>query len=842
MLTTVIIAFIVTLVVLGLIVGGFLLYIYWWLVQKPAPDYDAAHVVDGMTAPVEIIRDKHAIPHIYAESEADLLRAQGFIHAQDRMWQMEQNRRIAQGRLAEVFGEPALEADRFSRIVGFARLAQAEWDALDAELQMRLQWYADGVNAYINLRKGKPAAEFNLLRFVPEPWQPVDSLALLKVMAWSQSINWESELLRLQLVSQLDPVRAAELEPEYPPENPIAAEMLDEGEVLRLLSASGLLLNKYDEIRTWLKVPQAGQGSNAWAIAPKASMTRTALLASDPHMSIQIPDIWYENHLVAPGLEVSGASYCGVPGVFHGHNAHIAWGVANANVDTQDLFVERRADVTPGGDVAGDTGETEFAFEYEDGAATATVHEENIVIRRRTTPHTERVVVTRHGPLISRFVGDDNLPDLALRWTGQNAGKTVGALLAMNRADSWDTFRVALQDWAAPALAFVYADDAGNIGYQVAGQVPVRAQSLGLTPAPGWIAKNNWQSYVPFAELPRGYNPEAGYIVIANQKLTGDDYPHFMGIEFDPGWRAQHLLDTFGKKDRFSMRDMENAQLDNTSKFALRLNKWLTTLQSEEPWEKVAIQELQKWNHRMDSESRAGLIFQYTHMALLEMVFGDKLGAAKDGYLGISRSPLFLIHGFAQRASIKLLELLDEHDVSVWYTDTQSGQSRTRTELLQQAMTRAVRQIRHDVSDSALRWNWGRIHQVRYVHPLGSVALFRRIFNRGPFPVGGDGTTVNHTGFAMRWPPGLVQSAAVYRQIFEVGSWERSQSVMMTGQSGHPLGTHYDDQMTMWQEGVYHAMPWARAEVVSAMRYRTHLQPGANASDPTISTSEFAQA
>lgn len=820
MLTTVFIAFLLSLIVLILIVGGFLLYIYWWLVQRPAPKYEQNHSLDCLEKPVEILRDKHAIPHIYAETEADLFRAQGFVHAQDRLWQMEQNRRIAQGRLAEVFGEPALEADRFSRIVGFARLAQAEWDALDEAARNPLIWYAEGVNAYVQSCSGRPAAEFNLLRFDPEPWQPVDCLALFKVMAWSQSINWESELVRWQLVAQMDPVRAAELEPEYPAESPIAAELDGQGEAMRQISASGLLLNKYDEIRGWMQTVQAGEGSNVWAVAPKASASRRAMLASDPHMSIQIPDIWYENHLIGPGYDVAGASYCGVPGVFHGHNERMAWGMANAYIDTQDLFVEQPAPENPNG-----AGEDSEIYLYEDGPESATVLEESIRVRRQDAPYLERVVITRHGPLISRFVDSPDLPALALRWTGQNAGNSIGALLRLNRAGSGQEFCDALKGWRSPALTFVYADVDGNIGYQLAGDVPVRTECLGLTPTPGWAAKNAWQAFVPAEELPHCYNPESGKIIIANQKLTGDDFPHFLGLEFDPGWRAQQIVETLDKKERFSLRDMENLQLDTVSQYATRLNRRLSTLQSDDPWEKIAIQELQKWNHRMDSESRAALIFQYTHIALLDLVFGDKLGPAHEGYLGISRSPLFLVHGFAQRSSLKLLELLEEKEESVWYTEIKTGRRRTRHELMQEALSIAVDQIRREVSESAQRWNWGRMHQVRYVHPLGSVALFRRIFNRGPFPVGGDATTVNQSGFAPRRWPGLVQSAAVYRQIFEVGEWEKSQSVIMTGQSGHPLGAHYDDQMTMWQEGVYHAMPWAREAVRDAMRYRTILQP-----------------
>ena len=798
---------------------GFVFYIYWWLVQRPVPKLDGIVSLDCLDAEVEVRYDRHAIPHVYAHSHADMFRAQGFIHAQNRMWQMEQARRIAYGTLAEVFGDVALDADRFSRTIGFRRAAEEELLALDAEMQQVLAWYADGVNGYIRGRKGKLAAEFNLLRIAPQPWTPLDSVAFGKVMNWSLSLNWESELTRLRLSQRVGPIRAADLEPDYPDKNPIALEGVGSAETTRLLATAGLLLNEYEGVKSWFGVQGESRGSNAWVLAPKASQTRRPLLCNDPHLQVQIPGIWYESHLTSPEYNVSGATMPGIPGVMIGHNEDIAWGMTNGQVDVQDLYVERRHPHDP------------TLFAYEDGWEKAEVIEERISIRRRAEPHLEQVVVTRHGPLISGFVSAD-LGDLggthdalALQWTAYAPGQTLRSVLRLNKARNWEQFSAAMQDWAGPPQNVVFADVRGNIGYVLAGDIPVRTNNLGLLPAPGWDGNHEWDGLIPRDELPRLYNPPSGMIVTANNKITGDDYAHFMGVEFLPGWRAARIEEMLGEKERHKIGDMERIQLDTTSRFAIELTPWLTLLDSDDPWEKVALSHLRKWNHRLDPESTAALVFHYTLQSLLDLVFGDKLADINQDYLGISQNPLFLIHGFMLRATTRLLELLSNCESSVWYMDASTGRHRTREELLQAALTRAVRRIRRDLGDSARRWNWGRIHQVRYVHPLGSVRLFRSMFNRGPFPVGGDATTPNLAAHVPNVLPGLVQVTASYRQIFDVGVWDRAQSVLASGQSGHPLSEHYDDQIPVWREGQYHPMPWGREEVAKQTLYLTSLRP-----------------
>ncbi|MBI3960129.1 MAG: penicillin acylase family protein [Chloroflexi bacterium] len=802
--------------------GAVFLYVYWWLIQRALPDLSGKLPLDGLTAPVEVLRDERGIPHIYAQNQADLFRAQGFVHAQDRLWQMEQNRRIASGRLSEFFGVAALEVDRFSRIVGFRRAAEAEVATLEPEIVAVLEQYVAGINGYIASRPGRLAPEFNLLRRQPEPWTLLDVLAFSKVMGWSLSVNWESELVRLQLANQLDPVLAADLEPDYPPQNPAISEALGE-KSLRLVSTAGLLLSQYEQLQKWLGPAGPNQGSNNWVVGPKASNSGRAILCNDPHLSLTMPGVWYENHLHYAGrtnsptytgdFHVSGVTFAGAPGVVIGHNERIAWGVTNAFPDVQDLYIERAHP------------QRANHFAYGDGWEEARVIEEAIVVRRQTKPHIERVVITRHGPLIDRLVTSGAGVPLALRWQGHQPGRLIHAILGINRAQNWQEFDAALADWSVPAQNFVYADVEGNIGYRLAGDIPIRRAGLGLVPAPGWTDEYEWEGLIPHAELPHVYNPPSGLIVTANNKLTGDDYPHFLGVEYFPGWRARRIEELLREKRRLTLKDMEQIQLDTTSLYAAELTPILAAHQSSDPYVNIGVNLLRNWSHTMQAESAAALVFHYTLLHLLDMTFGDKLGPAKRGFLGGTLSPLFIISGFLHRAESRLLEILRENEESVWYTDAKTGRRRSRDELIGEALLLSVRRIRKEVNPTPRQWAWGRMHQIRYAHPMGSVLLLAGFFNRGPYPLGGDGTTPNQTSYAPELPPGLAQIVASYRQIYDVGDWDAARTITTSGQSGHPLSRNYADQIPMWLEGVYHPMPWSREAVEEIAVHRLRLGP-----------------
>ena len=534
--SSIFIVIVFVLFLLALLASSLFLYVYWWRLQRPSPKLEGKLHVAGLEQAVEVLRDKHGVPHVYAQNEADLWRAQGWLHAQDRMWQMEQARRIASGRLAELFGAPALDADRFCRIIGFRRAAETELAHLDAATRQVLEWYSGGVNSYIESHPGRLAAEINLLRVSVDAWTPLDTLACAKATAWSMSVNWESELTRLRLLQELDPYIAAELDPDYPHKNPLILEGVGSETKERLLATAGLLLGQYENVRAWLGGGE-GQGSNSWVVAPKHSLNRRALLCADPHLNVQMPGPIYEMHLSCPTLEISGATFPGQPAIVMGHNHAIAWGTANGLVDTQDLFIER-----PHPD-------NSTLFAYGDGWEQAQVVEETIQVRR-SEPHVERVVITRHGPIITGFLGVETsvgrMPSqapitvpLALRWSGHEPSQTLSAQLALSRAADWQTFNAALAEWATPVQAFTFADSRGNIGFTLAGRVPQRTTNFGLLPAAGWDPAYEWGPPIPFAELPQLYNPPSGKIVVANNKPAGDDYAHFLGVEFDPGWQRR---------------------------------------------------------------------------------------------------------------------------------------------------------------------------------------------------------------------------------------------------------------------------------------------------------------
>lgn len=814
---TLIFAIVIILLILAIAIGGsFFVFVYWRFIQRPLPKHDGEFSLPGLDASVEVLRDKHGIPHIYAQNRADLFRAQGYVHAQDRLWQMEQNRRIAQGRLAEVFGEAALDADRFCRIIGFWRAAQIELEALDPEERLALDHYAEGVNAYINSRPNNLAAEFNLLRIVPEPWSALDSLGYGKVMAWSLSGNWEIELVRMRLLGQLGPQKAAELEVNYPKEGATILEAMGE-QFERMLSTAGLLQNQYEEMQSWLGEQGAlafgqGQGSNSWVLGPKTTENARPLLANDPHLTISMPGPWYENHLICPDLEASGVSLTGAPAVLIGHNEEIAWGLTNSFADVQDLYVER---VHP---------DDETKFEFDGEWEQAEVIEEEIFIRKQETPHVERVIVTRHGPLISEWLNHStpaadsadtsvSIP-LALKWTGHDVGHTILSGIRLNTATDWDSFNDALSHWSCPPQNFVYADASGFIGYVMAGGVPRRENNPGIIPACGWSGTQEWNGMVPFDELPRIFDPESGKIVTANNKMVGDDFPHFMGIDFYPGWRAARIEDLLNTKIRYNADDMVEIQMDTGSKLAVELTPWFVQARTNDLYAETALVELRNWNHRMDSDSVGALIYHFLLLTAVDMAFGSKLKDNAPSYSGTQQNnPLFGANGFVGKAEAKLSDLLNNYPESPWYTDTESGQERSREEFLQALFDATISRMRREIGESLRLWQWGRHHQARFVHPMGSVRLLKSFFNRGPYPIGGDLTTPLQTRHAAKLPLGLVNVIPSYRQVYEVGNWDKAKTVNCTGQSGHPLSNHYTDQIEMWREGEFHTMPWSREAV-----------------------------
>jgi penicillin amidase len=794
------------------------LFVAWFILQRTQAKTNGQLWLPGLAAPVEVVRDRWGVPHVYAASEVDALFAQGFVHAQDRLFQMEYTRRLARGALSERFGVAALTADRWSRIVGFWRCVQQDAAQLGAAERAALASYAAGVNAFIAANRYRMPAEFSLLGYKPDPWTVEDTLGALKLMGWALGQNWEGELLRVQLAQKLGVARALELDPTYPAGHPTIQPGSGAPDPAALAQLAERLLQSYQSVAQWFG-QSAGAGSNNWVVSGERSVTRRPLLANDPHLSVGIPVFWYQVHLTAQdgSLQVAGASLPGVPGVVIGHNDRIAWGITAGRADNQDLFVEQR--------------HPDQLTHFRRGGtwAPAQVLEEPIAVRGQAEPHVERVILTANGPLLDGLLSTEEvrvLPALALRWSGHAPSLAARGLLRLQKAHGWDSFRAALADVGEPSLNMVYADVDGNIGYQYVARIPRRRAGYGLTPAPGWDDSHAWDGWVPFDDLPCAFNPSQGYLVSANNKPTtaSPEQSPFLGADWLPGYRALRIERMLQGKPRFSVRDFGAMQMDVYSVEAELLTPFMVMVDSDQALERRIVRELDAWNLRVEVDSFAAAAYEVMRLQLLDLVFSDKLDSLASFYKGKTHSDIFASSAFGGKAGLALARLLEEEQ-SWWFHDTATGQPRTRDELMRIALRRTAATLYELIGKDPRKWAWGKVHQVEFAHLLGRGRLLRAIFSRGQFPVSGDEHTVWMTAYDLKLPFGLVTVSATYRQVLDVGDWDKSTAILPTGQSGQPLSEHYADMIDMWREGEQHVMPWSRAAVEAEAAATLWLRP-----------------
>jgi penicillin amidase len=781
---------------------------------------------------VEVIRDRWGVPHIYAGSAEDLFYAQGYVHAQDRMWQMELQRRLASGRLSEIFGEQTLEVDRMFRIVGLYRATEAELAALDDGSRQALDAYVAGVNAYLTARKGRLSVEFSLLRFEPEPWRPADSLSWIKVMAWNMGANWESETVRAQLATKLGADLAADLEPPYPAGSPaiVQGSGLPEGveappngwggEALRqaLRQVEGLLQPvpappKPSTLPSGIN-PAVG-GSNQWVVSGDRSASGKPLLSNDTHLPLQMPAIWYQTHLVGGGYQVSGVSLPGLPFVAAGHNESYAWGITIAWQDAQDLYVEKLNPDNP------------HQYAYRGEWLDAEVKREEIQVKGQDEAEIQEVVVTRHGPIINDFLPRNMAGEvpLAMRWVALEASDAIRDALGLMRARNWDEFRASLSDWCAPSMNFVYADREGNIGFLQAGRVPVRPQGSGLVPVPGWNGEHEWQGYLSLDELPQTCNPGSGWLVTSNHLVVDSNYPHYLSADLENPCRARRAADLLTATAKLTAEDYGRIQLDTYSAQAEHFVRHLLAIEPEDEGEQRALEHLRSWDARLEPDSVAASLYQVCRLRALHLVFDDHLGELAGTYVGLGLSVLDQYSCYHGRSIVRLLNLLDGEEDDHWLRDPSSGSKRSRQDLLHQALREAIALLQAEHGPDMDLWTWGRLNRVHFSHPVGSVKPLHLLFNRGPYPAGGDQDTLLRATSKPAFPLEPVHVGDALRFIADLSDWEKCRTVIPGGQSGHVASRHYADLIPLWREGRFQPMPFGRDQVERYAEGRLILMP-----------------
>lgn len=779
---TIILGVALALLVLIVSVAGWV----WWLLGRSSPQYEGEQRLAGLEAPVTVLRDARGVPHVYAESLDDLLFAQGFLTAEERLWQMDMLRRMARGELAEILGRSFLGSDKENRTLGLSGVADRIAELLDSESRGHLETYARGVNAYIESHRGRLPIEFDVLGYEPRPWTPADSLAIGLDVYKLLTTTWPGELRRARVAAKLSPELLRDLYVVRAPQDRPVAEpsRRPQPRERRRVYLAGCP-HRVDELpgRSAEALAAFAAGSNNWVVAGARTASGKPLLANDPHLLHMLPAVWFAIHLKSPELNVAGVSLPGIPFVIIGHNERIAWGVTNLWPDVQDLYVERfhpndpNRYLTPGG-------------WQPVGRRVETMH-----VRGEADVQLE-VLRTRHGPIVH----DDGQRKLALRWAALDPELYGFPFYEINRAQTWDEFRAALALYGGPTQNVVYADGDGNIGYVGAGRVPVRRQGRGEVPLPGETNGYDWLGTIPFPEMPQAFNPTLGIIATANNRVVPDDYPIYLTDRWDAPYRAARLYELLENQTGFKPEDFLRLQGDIASHVDLFLAQQLAAAAQNAPELAEAVEIFRGWDGQMRATDTAPLLTDTARRVLLEKLLRPKLGDDWNAYSWPSH-PVFIENVLRNRPGRWLPPDYPDYDA-----------------LLRATLTQTVEELRREFRATSLRGlRWGQRLTVRFAHPFGLVLprFLSRWINLGGPQSGGRYAVKQMT---RQFGPSM-------RMIVDLANFDNSLLNLTVGQSGHFLSPHYRDQYTPWDSLQSFPFPFSDAAVQQAARHRLRLLP-----------------
>ncbi|HEV7770454.1 MAG TPA: penicillin acylase family protein [Solirubrobacterales bacterium] len=760
-----------------------------WLARRPLPQQRGMIELEGLGGRVRVRRDRWGVPHIDVDDYDDLHFAQGFCHGQDRLWQMDFYRRVVEGRVAEMAGDDGLAIDRLLRTLGIRRAAEREAAALEPPLHARLERFCEGVNASVGAATALPF-EMQLLKLDFAPWRPADILSLGKLLAFGLSTNWERELLRADMVRTLGPELTAKLDPGYPADNPVVTEEAWSGDGLAIVE-------QIDAVRRSLGLAVEASGSNNWAISGARSATGGPLIAGDPHLPPSMPGIWYQVSLRHRDRFVRGASMPGMPGVYMGQNNDVCWTFTNVMADVQDLFIER---------IEGDS----YLFEGE--WQPLQVVREEITVKGHEEPVAIDVRHTHHGPIVNEALGADEAEPLALRWATLDEPTSFAGMFELLEIGSGAELVAKLEGHTSPASNLVWADR-DSIGYKLIGRLPRRRGGCPDLPKPGWTGEYEWEGTVPYEELPEVVDPASGFLVTANNRIVGDEYPHHITSEWLDGFRAKRIEQLLTGSDEHDLEGFAAMQTDVLSLPGLEAARRLGRLSPRGQREVSALERLRSWDGRLDPETIAGTIYQAFLLRLGREVaraaIGDRdlcerwLDRADNGFTAHTTSPW--------RWHSHLMKLWEEGDEELI--------GRPWDGLVLEALSGALDDLAERFGPDPDGWRWGRVHEMEFPHPLGDAnPLLRRLLNRR-LRAGGAQETVSQIAYDPNDPYKAVWAPS-WRMVADPADPDRSRWQMFTGQSGHPASPHYDDLQADWLEGRTQPMcgegPWQELELIPA--------------------------
>lgn len=770
------------------------------LLRESLPDVRCPLRLKGLEGSVTIFRDAHGIPHVRARSAHDAFFGQGFCSAQDRLWQMDYDRRRAYGRWSEVIGPGGLAGDMQMRRFQIRRAVEGQYFQLQPITRAMLEAHAEGVNAFI-ASTDTWAAEFAALGLEPERWEPVHSLAVYMVRHILMGV-WESKLWRARLANQLGAAATALLHPGYvqgqlvivPPGGEFHGAALDG---LRTLT------DALPHI-AWMKEGVAA-GSNNWVVGGSRTASGKPLLAGDPHRALDVPNVYYQCHVACGDFDVIGFTFPGVPGFPHfAHNAHAAWGITHGNGDYQDLYLERFDPRHPG------------RYEFQGRWLEAEISREPVRVRGRHRPVMVEVARTRHGPV----VWGDFRQGMAItfRYTAAQApNPTFDAILALLTAASADDVESAMRKWVDPVNNLVYADRQGNFGYRTRGQIPVRSQENAWLPVPGWDGRHEWHGTIPFEEMPATRNPACGYAYTANNRIVDESYPHYLGLDFAPGFRAARIHARLKDAGGLTVADMAAIHADVVSVPARHWRALYSRIAPVGPQERRLLEILREWDGQVARDSAAPTVFHALRGEVMRRLLTPLLGPlAAELFQAVDRGG----NGLLLRVQSRLHERIAADDRAM----LPPGESWER--LLSAALTDAAERLRRDYGADPARWHWGDVHRTAPQHLLAP--LFPEaapLLNPRPLSMGGDGDTVQAAGF-YALQDFRAQFISVARYTFDLADWNRSTWIVPGGASGHPGSPHYQDQAPLYEAHQSLPMTYDWERIASEAKTVQWLEPG----------------
>ena len=808
-----------TILVIAVIAGA----VAWRLIYRPLPQLDGSISLPGLQKEVTVERDNWGVPHVRASSLVDAVEAQGYVMAQDRLWQLDLMRRASRGQLSEIVGPLALKSDKQFRTFGFSRAAERDFAAMDKDSRALMEAYARGVNVFIEQHQNSLPLEFTLLKYKPQPWQPTDSLVIAGYMYQTLTDTWERELDRAKVEERVgadrskdlftpdapmdhfvigdpdvpnDGSQASRVDPDdedddddMPTDTVLKASQRGTGSVGTPETFADLTSALWPSIEGYLEETQSeirkGLGSNNWVVSGAHTATGKPLLANDTHLELSVPPIWYEIHLTAPGFNAKGFTLPGAPLIVIGHNDHIAWGFTNNGADVQDLYIETFNPAAPD------------EYRVKGAWAKAQVFDEAVLVKGQPDEHM-KVVVTRHGPVVHQE-GDKTY---ALRWTALEPGGLANTYNWLSKANNWREFRDIMKNVWGPGQNAVYADVNGNIGYIMAARVPIRKKGHGEVPVPGDTDDYEWSGYIPFDQLPQALNPDSGLIVTANARVVGPNYKPYLTDRWEEPYRTARIYDLLHDKTDLRPIDMLKVETDTYSYphvfLADQMSSAAKKVQPKDARARKLVDALKDWNGIADADSSLVSFLLMARRAALDLILEPYLG--KDANIYTWRSTVFLQKVLTDRPAKWLPPAYKNFD-----------------ELLAATADRAVSMLAEQTKSERVNdWQWKEMNSLDMLHPIGREGFLKWLLSITNKPQSGTGYSVRAA--TKRHGPSM-------RFIANLANWDDSILLLPAGESGQVGSGHYTDQFSYWYEGKPIVAPFGDAAEAKTRKHTLKLTP-----------------